>query len=137
MKTPDQLVDEVEARVRPTICNTFGTHKGEFFETVEGRISITDFVTLLRLYRAASAASRLPSVAAKLADAIDSIRIQGNGRWNPETKEVDKSTWWYVVDTSQADHECGYPGDLISDHVTLEDARIGLAVALIEAAGKP
>jgi hypothetical protein len=128
MKTPDQLVDEIEARVWPTICSTLSSSSssssgGELTETCEGRISRTDLVTLLRLYRAASAASRLPSVAAKLADAIDNIRIQGNGRW-------------YVVDTSKADHECGYPGDLISDHATLAEARQGLAVAILEAAGE-
>lgn len=54
MKTADQLVAEIEARVRPTICPTFGS-KGE---SIEGRISQVDFDSIVRLYRDAARRAR-------------------------------------------------------------------------------
>jgi hypothetical protein len=140
MKTPDQLVAEIEARVTPTIGHTFVIRDGEHFETYEGRISAVDFHNLLGLYRSAAAASKLSAFVAKLADAVDNIRIHNNSRLTEDDKwggKYSAPTHWYVVDESQADWDCGYPGDMISDHATLAEARIGHALALIEAAGKP
>ena len=54
MKTAEQLVSEIEARVRPTICPTFGA-KGE---SIEGRISVVDFDTIVRLFRDAARRAR-------------------------------------------------------------------------------
>lgn len=42
-----RMVDEIEARVRPTICTTLSSRG----ETIEGRVSEDDFETLLRLAR--------------------------------------------------------------------------------------
>lgn len=54
MKTAAQLVSEIEARVRPTICPTFGS-KGE---SIEGRISQADFDAIVRLFRDADRRAR-------------------------------------------------------------------------------
>jgi hypothetical protein len=43
------LLRDIEARVRPTICPTFGVVDGAMRESLEGRISQTDFDTLLDL----------------------------------------------------------------------------------------
>lgn len=53
-KTTEQLVAEIEARVRPTICPTHRFTGEGHEETLEGRISLVDFETLLRLYRASN-----------------------------------------------------------------------------------
>ena len=59
MKTAEQLVAEIEARVRPTICSTFSMRDGELSETIEGRISQIDFDTLVRLFRDAATRARV------------------------------------------------------------------------------
>ena len=52
MKTPGQLVAEIEARVRPTICQTFSRDGGN--QGMQGRISEVDFDALVRLFRYAN-----------------------------------------------------------------------------------
>jgi hypothetical protein len=52
-KSAEQLVADVEARVRPTMCHTFGFEDGEVDQAYEGRISLVDFDTVVRLFRAA------------------------------------------------------------------------------------
>lgn len=58
MKTAEQLVADIEARVRPTICNTFGMRDGEPHESIEGRISQVDLDTIVRLFRDAGKRAR-------------------------------------------------------------------------------
>ena len=59
MKTAEQLVAEIEARVRPTICSTFTMHDGGHVERLEGRISQIDFDTIVRLFRDATTRARI------------------------------------------------------------------------------
>ncbi|HET8726603.1 MAG TPA: hypothetical protein VFO41_03740 [Alphaproteobacteria bacterium] len=54
-KSAEQLVADVEARVRPTMAKTFGISDGEIAEAYEGRISAVDFDTVVVLFRAARA----------------------------------------------------------------------------------
>jgi hypothetical protein len=48
-----RLIADIEDRVRPTIVPTHRFVDGEHIETIEGRISIVDFETLIRLLKAA------------------------------------------------------------------------------------
>lgn len=81
----------------------------------------------------------------KLAKAMTDLTIldnaNRNGRWHDCTAQrlqtfgiSDKwkaPTTWFVVDASKAEPEVNYPGELISEHNSIEEARIGLASALI------
>lgn len=58
MKTPDQIVAEIEARVRPTIGPTFRMAHDGPVETIEGRISQADFDTLVQIFRRVQAEER-------------------------------------------------------------------------------
>jgi hypothetical protein len=45
---PDTLLEQIEARVRPTICETWGTRQGH---RVEGRISHEDFEAMVGMIK--------------------------------------------------------------------------------------
>jgi hypothetical protein len=53
MKTSDELISEIESRVRPTIATTFTVRDDGPSQSLEGRISQVDFDTIIRLYRSA------------------------------------------------------------------------------------
>lgn len=71
----------------------------------------------------------------KLADAMDRLHIHSNGRYNTDIAdkwvEPDK---WFVVDERTAEPEVNWPGELVSEHDSAADARIGLATAIIHMA---
>lgn len=56
MKTAEQLVAEIEARVRPSICSTFSSDGGD--QGMQGRISQVDFDTIVRLFKDADRRAR-------------------------------------------------------------------------------
>ena len=72
----------------------------------------------------------------KLAEAMQRFRIDDNGPHRIDNRYHDTPTIWFVVDTSTAETDVNWPGDLISEHASFEEARIGLAKALIEYASK-
>lgn len=51
-----RLIEEIAARVRPTIAPTFSMVGGRLQERMEGRISQDDFEALMRLLRESGAA---------------------------------------------------------------------------------
>jgi len=67
----------------------------------------------------------------KLAAAMQKYFIIDNARYENERRiEPDR---FFVVDISTEEPEVNWPGDLVSEHASLEEARVGLARALIEA----
>lgn len=66
----------------------------------------------------------------KLAEGMFYLRIDSNASHYGGIHEPP--TRWFVIDGRTAEYDVNYPGDLISEHASIEDARIGLAKALIE-----
>lgn len=66
----------------------------------------------------------------KLAEGMFKFHIDNNAYHNGN-KYIPPTTW-FVVDGSTAEPEVNWIGELISEHDSLEDARIGLAAALIK-----
>lgn len=66
----------------------------------------------------------------KLAEGMFKFYIDNNA--NNEGDNYIPATLWFVIDGSKAEPEVNWPGELISEHESLEAARIGLAAALIQ-----
>jgi len=62
----------------------------------------------------------------KLLEAFDRFEVDNNGE-RPPTK-------WFVIDTKSAEPDVNWPGDLVSEHDSGQEARLGWAAAIIKAA---
>jgi hypothetical protein len=67
-----------------------------------------------------------------LLEAMDEICIEDDCNRDGCYDQPVEPTRWYVVDTSRAEPEVNYPGDLISEHATREAARLGRARAILD-----
>jgi hypothetical protein len=67
-----------------------------------------------------------------LLTAMDEIQIEDDARRGGNYDQPLAPTTWFVVDTSKAEPEVNYPGDLISEHSTHEDARLARAEAILD-----
>lgn len=72
----------------------------------------------------------------KLSDAMDRLAILDNAQhgYSDGNATYVAPTMWFVVDESKAEPEVNWPGQLISEHTSRVDAKIGLAKALIDMA---
>lgn len=66
----------------------------------------------------------------KLAEGMFKFHIDSNA--SHTGKEYVPATKWFVIDGSTAEPDVNWPGDLISEHDSLEAARVGLVAALIQ-----
>lgn len=66
-----------------------------------------------------------------LAKAMDAIYIINNASYD----DLSPANLWFVVDGTSAEPEVNWPGELISEHASPEEARIGRARAIIDMAG--
>lgn len=64
-----------------------------------------------------------------LLKAFDRFEIQNN---LDHTKRLNDL--WFVVDTSTAEPDVNWPGDLVSEHDSRQEGRLGWAAAIIKAA---
>jgi hypothetical protein len=70
--------------------------------------------------------------AEKLAEALYRLIIDHNGQWDEKAQRCTTPTAWFIVDSATAEPEVNWPGELISEHDTLEAARLGYAKACID-----
>lgn len=70
-----------------------------------------------------------PNVIAAAKALLDYAIIDNRDHRQPDLKP----TQWFVIDASKAEPEVNFPGDLISEHDSYEDARNGFASAIIAA----
>ncbi len=68
----------------------------------------------------------------RLAEGLKRFTIEHNGLWDYKSERCTEPTKWFVVDASTAEPEVNWPGELISEHDTHDDAKIGYAKALID-----
>lgn len=80
MKTTEQLIADIDGRVRPTICTTLSMRDDGPTERLEGRISQVDLDTLIKLCRSATAIERerCASLHESVNSASDQERFDGH-----------------------------------------------------------